>query len=83
MIESCTLLTTDANEYMAPLHHRMPVILDREDYDEWLDASVQKADTLLHLMRPYEGEDMEAVAVSRTVNNPRNDEPGCVEPVEA
>lgn len=83
VIESCTLLTTDANVFMAPLHHRMPVILDRQDYDEWLDASVQKADTLLHLMRPYEGGEMEAVAVNRMVNNPRNDEPGCVEPVEA
>jgi putative SOS response-associated peptidase YedK len=81
VIESCTLLTTDANEFLAPLHHRMPVILDPQDYDEWLDPSVQKGDTLLHLMRPFSNEQMRAVAVSRIVNNPRNDEPGCVEPV--
>ena len=82
-VESCTLLTTDANEFMEPLHHRMPVILDRQDYDEWLDPGVQKAGPLLHLMRPFGGAPMRAVAVSKMVNNPRNDEPGCVEPAGA
>ena len=83
VIESCTLLTTDANAFMAPLHHRMPVILDRQDYDEWLDPGVQKGDTLLHLMRPFSGTTLRAVAVNKLVNNPRNDEPTCVEPVAA
>lgn len=76
-------MTTDANAFMEPLHHRMPVILEREDYDEWLDPSIQKADPLLHLMRPFGGTSMRAVAVSKMVNNPRNDEPGCVEPAGA
>lgn len=81
MIESCTLLTTEANEMMASLHHRMPVILEPQDYDEWLDTSVQKADPLLHLMRPFRGAAMRAFAVSKVVNNARNDERGCVEPL--
>ena len=80
VIESCTLLTTEANEFMSPLHHRMPVILEPQDYDEWLDPGVQKSDPLLHLMRPFGGTQMRAVAVSKTVNNPRNDVPSCVEP---
>jgi len=82
-VESCTLLTTDANEFMEPLHHRMPVILDRQDYDEWLDPGVQTAGLLLHLMRPFSGAPMRAVAVGKMVNNARNDEPGCVEPAGA
>ena len=81
VIESCTLLTTEANELMARLHHRMPVILEREDYEEWLDPSVQKADALLHLMRPFSGEEMRAVPVNKVVNNARNEGPGCVEPI--
>ena len=81
VIESCTLLTTEANEFMSPLHHRMPVILEPQDYDEWLDSGVQKSDPLLHLRRPFSGAPMRAAAVSKTVNNPRNDDPGCVEPV--
>ena len=81
VIESCTLLTTEANSFMTPLHHRMPVILEPQDFDEWLDPGLQKGDTLLHLMRPFSSAQMRAVAVSRIVNNPRNDEPGCVEPV--
>ncbi|MCY3708894.1 MAG: SOS response-associated peptidase [Caldilineaceae bacterium] len=82
-VESCTLLTTAANEFMEPLHHRMPVILDRRDYDEWLDPGVQTAGPLLHLMRPFDGAPMRAVAVSKMVNNARNDESGCVEPAGA
>ena len=81
VIESCTLLTTEANELMARLHHRMPVILEREDYEEWLDPSVQKADALLHLMRPFSGAEMRAVPVNKVVNNARNEGPGCVEPI--
>ena len=81
VIESCTLLTSEANAWMAPLHHRMPVILEPQDYDEWLDPSVQKADPLLHLVRPFSGAAMRAFAVSKVVNNARNDQPECVEPI--
>ena len=81
VIESCTLLTTEANDWMESLHHRMPVILEPQDYDEWLDPAVQKSGPLLHLMRPFSGETMRAFPVSKGVNNPRNDGPNCVEPV--
>lgn len=82
VVESCTLLTVEANQMMAPLHHRMPVILDPQDYDEWLDPIIQKADPLLHLMRPFDGAPMRATPVSKLVNNYRNDELACVEPIE-
>lgn len=81
-IESCTILTTEPNELLAPIHNRMPVILHPEDYDEWLDRSIQKADPLLHLMRPFPAELMAHRPVSTHVNNPRNEDPACVAPLE-
>ena len=81
VVESCALLTTGPNELMASIHQRMPVILQPQDYDEWLDSSVQKADPLLHLMRPFDGAAMQAIPVSTVVNNPRNEDPACVEPL--
>jgi putative SOS response-associated peptidase YedK len=80
MLETCTLLTTRANELLAPYHDRMPVIVRPEDYDLWLDVGVKGAG-LLDLLRPYPLEGMGAYAVSTLVNSPSNDGPRCVEPV--
>jgi len=80
-IRSCTILTTDANDLVGEVHHRMPVILPPETYDLWLDPAVWEAEQLLSLLVPYPTEDMEAYPASRRVNNPSNDEPGCVESV--
>ncbi len=81
VIESCTILTTDANEVVASIHNRMPVILDPGDYDEWLSPSIQGGDKLLHLLRPFTAQPMKTYAVSTVVNNPRNEDPACVQPV--
>jgi putative SOS response-associated peptidase YedK len=80
-LETCTLLTTEANELLAPYHDRMPVILRPEDYDLWLDPNVRRAEQLRPLLRPYPHEGMSAYAVSPLVNRPANDSPRCVEPV--
>ena len=80
-IRSCTILTTDANDLVGEVHHRMPVILPPETYDLWLDPTVREAEQLLSLLIPYPPEDMEAYPVSRRVNNPSNNEPSCVESV--
>jgi putative SOS response-associated peptidase YedK len=77
-LETCTLLTTGANELLAPYHDRMPVILRPEDYDLWLDVGMKGAE-LLNLLRPYSHEEMSAYAVSTLVNSPSHDEPRCVE----
>lgn len=74
-IESCTLIVTDANELMAPLHERMPVILAPESYDLWLDPTVQDPARLQPLLRPYSAKAMEAYPVSTQVNSPKNDLP--------
>ena len=79
-LETCTLLTTEANGLLAGYHDRMPVILRPEDYDLWLDAEVRRAELLLPLLRPYPREGMAAYAVSPVVNSPSNDSPRCVEP---
>ena len=79
-LETCTLLTTQANELLAPYHDRMPVILRSEDYDLWLDSGVGRGDLLQTLLRPYPHEGMGAYAVSPMVNSPAHDSPRCVEP---
>lgn len=76
-IQSCTILTTEANDVLRPIHDRMPVILDSKDYDLWLDPAVQKPE-LLQLLRPYKSEEMTSYAVSTRVNNPTNNAPECI-----
>jgi putative SOS response-associated peptidase YedK len=80
-IRSCTILTTEANDRVSNIHHRMPVILAPEDHGLWLDPDVREADPLLPLLTPYPDDVMEAYPVSRFVNRPANDGPRCVEPL--
>src|SRR5207244_4385321 len=79
-IESCTILTTTANELMQPLHDRMPVILPTDAYGQWLDPACQDRDVLLPLLRPYPAEEMLAYPVSTLVNKVQNEDPRCLEP---
>ncbi len=79
-LQSCTILTTSPNELMAPIHNRMPVIIEPEDYDLWLDPE-PNPEQGLHLLRPYPAEKMAAYPVSTLVNNPRNDVSNCVQPI--
>lgn len=81
VIDSCTLLTTEANELMKPLHDRMPVILPREAFAQWLDPAEENSGGLQALLKPYPSEGMTACAVSTVVNNARVDDPRCVEPL--
>ncbi len=77
-IESCTLLTGEPNELMRPIHNRMPIILEPNNYDLWLDPEVQKPELLQPLLHPYQAEEMMAYPVSRAVNKPSNDSVECV-----
>jgi putative SOS response-associated peptidase YedK len=79
VIESCAIITTGANDLMAEFHDRMPVILDPKDYGVWLDPGVQDPKVLGPLLRPYPGDEMEVYPVSTLVNNPRHEDPRCVE----
>lgn len=78
-IDSCTILTTEANDVVRPIHDRMPVIVAPGDYDRWLDPTAKGTD-LLPLLRAYPSDPMEAYAVSTMVNSPAHDDPRCIEP---
>jgi putative SOS response-associated peptidase YedK len=80
-IETCTILTTSANEVVAPLHDRMPVIVPTAAYGLWLDRAMRDAERLRPLLTPYPAAEMTAYPVSLLVNNPRNDTPDCIAPV--
>jgi putative SOS response-associated peptidase YedK len=81
-IESCTILTTMANELMQPIHERMPVILAPSAEEQWLDR-LAFADVLRSLLLPYSNDGMEARPVVLWVNNPKNDGPKCLETASA
>jgi putative SOS response-associated peptidase YedK len=81
IIESCTLITTEANDLMRAVHDRMPVILDPKDYDLWMDRGIRQGDLVLPLLRPYPSQEMTAYPVSRRVNSPENDDAQCVAPL--
>jgi putative SOS response-associated peptidase YedK len=78
-IESCTIITTEANELLRPLHERMPVILGPDDYETWLDASIQNPERLEPLLVPYPADRMTLYPVSSAVNSPRCDDASCLE----
>ena len=79
-IESCAILTTAANDLVARVHDRMPVILDRAAYDLWLDPDAREED-LHRVLRPFPAEEMVAVPVSPRVNSAAVDDPECERPV--
>jgi putative SOS response-associated peptidase YedK len=79
-IRTCAIITTEPNDLMSEIHHRMPVILHPDDYEMWLDPSFEEKGPLSALLKPYPDYAMETYPVSRRVNRPTNDEPGCVEP---
>ena len=75
-IGSCTVITTEANALMRPLHERMPAILEPADYAHWLDPGHPDLEALIGMLRPAAAERMLAYPVAARVNNVRNDDPG-------
>jgi putative SOS response-associated peptidase YedK len=72
VINSCTILTTAANEVLRPVHDRMPVILHLDDYSLWLDHDVRKLEMVVDLLRPYPADEMTFYPVSALINSPRS-----------
>jgi putative SOS response-associated peptidase YedK len=77
-IESCSVITTEAIPPLSELHDRMPVILDPEDYDRWLDPNRHDADDLQELLVPYPVKWLQWSPVNSFVNNSRNEGPDCI-----
>ena len=80
-LETFTILTTDPNELMEPVHNRMPVILEPKDYDRWLDTG-DPARPPFDLLRPYPAERMQAWPVSERVGNVRNNSLELLKPAQ-
>jgi putative SOS response-associated peptidase YedK len=79
-VDSCTILTTDANESLRPLHDRMPVIVAPEQFDMWMDPDTIPWE-LEPLLIPYPADDMEFYPVTTRVNYVANDDALCMEPM--
>jgi len=77
-IESCSIIVTDANAILAPIHDRMPVILPNEDYSCWLDPKNDDVAALVKLLRPYPAAEMIAYPISTFVNSTQNEGPKCI-----
>lgn len=83
IIDSCTILTTEANKLVSSIHHRMPVILNPADYDLWLDPGVKKLEVLHNLLRPYPTDDLISYPVTKAVNNANYDSVSCIDRLES
>ncbi|GCE19046.1 SOS response-associated peptidase [Dictyobacter kobayashii] len=72
-LQTCTIITTTPNDVVSPIHNRMPAILTPEAREEWLDPNLKDDQALLHLLKAYPAQQMEARPVSRRVNDTRYD----------
>ncbi|HRY84852.1 MAG TPA: SOS response-associated peptidase [Candidatus Cloacimonadota bacterium] len=80
-IPSCSIITTEANQLMQPLHHRMPVLVLEQDREAWLDPQNTDARDLQSLLIPAPEDYLSLYPVSRYVNSVRNNSPACLEAV--
>jgi len=81
VVESCSVIVTEPNGVMRPIHNRMPVILAPDDFDTWLDPANHDVAGLKQLLRPCPDDVLSAYKVSRLVSG-RNDRPDLIEPIE-
>jgi putative SOS response-associated peptidase YedK len=82
-VESCSIIVTEANDLVRPIHDRMPAILAPADWAAWMDPNAKDLMPLQGILKPFPAEAMMAWPVSPRVNNPRNDGPQCLEALEA
>jgi putative SOS response-associated peptidase YedK len=81
-IISYTIITTIPNSLVGKIHHRMPVILKKEDEEVWLNPDIMEPEHVLPLLKPYPAEDMKEWEVSGEARNPRNDSHTLIKPVQ-
>jgi len=81
-VKSCSILTTTPNAVTSTVHDRMPVILDRESYDLWLDPGMQNVQVVSELLKPYDAIEMRCYPVSSRVNHVGNDDEECARRIE-
>ncbi|MGH8977265.1 MAG: SOS response-associated peptidase, partial [Acidimicrobiia bacterium] len=81
-IRTFTIITTEANDLLQPIHDRMPVVLPESEWDRWLDPEFEDVDALRHLLVPAPDADFEMWPVSNLVNKADNEGAELLEPVE-
>jgi putative SOS response-associated peptidase YedK len=81
-IKTCSILTTTPNAVTSIAHDRMPVILDPDSYNLWLDPGIQNVSEISELLKPYDAGVMRSHPVSSRVNHVANDDEECSRPVE-
>jgi putative SOS response-associated peptidase YedK len=81
-VKSCSILTTSPNAVTSAVHDRMPVILDPDAYDVWLDPGMTNVAAASELLKPYDARPMRSYPVSSRINHVANDDEGCSAPVE-
>lgn len=81
VICSCTIITTEPNELCAPIHNRMPVILDPKNYAQWLGEQLAKNEELHAMLKPFPAERMACFKIGTRIGNVKNDDAALVEPV--
>jgi len=72
VVESCTIVTTEANDFIRPIHDRMPVILRPENEEAWLNPDLQEVESIKHLLDPVSADLMEEYEISTYVNDPKH-----------
>jgi len=81
-VKSCSILTTTPNAVTSAIHDRMPVILDPDSYDLWLDPGMKDTSAASELLRPCDARLMRCYPVSTRINHVANDDEECSRPVE-
>lgn len=81
VIYTCTIITTEANDFVRPVHHRMPVIVQPQHYSVWLDREIQDPEAVLPLLKSAPEGALKMYDVSTFVNSPRNETPDCIAPL--
>src|SRR5450631_2905080 len=81
-VETCSILTTTPNAVTSAVHDRMPVILDPDTYDLWLDPGMKDMGIASELLKPYDALQMRCYPVSTRINHVANDDEECSAPVE-
>jgi putative SOS response-associated peptidase YedK len=81
-LETCSILTTTPNAVTSAVHDRIPVILDPDAYDLWLDPGMRAVDAATDLLKPYDARAMRCYPVSSRVNHVANDDEECCRPME-
>jgi putative SOS response-associated peptidase YedK len=79
--KSCTIITTQASESFSEIHHRMPVILNSEIYEPWLDSQNQDLDELKNILKREIITELVSYPVSKQVNSASHNNPACIEPI--